>query len=302
MPKVEILRSLPPYRVTCVQEVEGDPRTTLQIKARIPRSVTCPDLLHASPTDITLAVMQIGYVVAALAVPDLPESYKYQVLFLTHRARYDAQNISSLDTKCRIRRQLRQGAIDVGLFSIESPGVLEVELMCGLPKQEPPAAKEHLTPSGKQLNKSQVDEILAIYSGEMQSEIVEVGYDKEGQIYEAAVYFPSYSEIPELSHVSARQMIQALMQAAYCGAGHQAYLGNFPLTYEEFLARRLDFRTREHDLKYRKLLRAGTQSLLRFTLSVEDNTCTVIFSHCPGATKEEESFATGRMTFYLPSA
>lgn len=296
----EILRALPAYRVTHVQEVTGHPSTSLQIKAQIPRSVTCPDLRHASPTDITLAVMQAGYVVGALSIPNLPPDYRYQALFLGHRAIYHNQDTSVLEANCRMER-LRPGAIDIGVISINSPN-LSVELMCGIPRQEPPGVKECLTPLSTKLSRSQIDEILGVYTEDLQSEIVEVGYDPSGQVYEAAVYFPPYSEIPDLTHVSARQMIQALMQAAYCDAGHQAYLGNFPLSYEEFLTRRLDFRTREHDLKYRKLLVAGTQSLLRFRLSVEGtNSCTVTFSHRPKVGKEEESFATGKMTFYLPA-
>lgn len=296
----EILRALPPYRATHVRGVSGHPSTSLQIKSQIPGSVTCPDLLHASPTDITLAVMQVGYVVGALSIPNLPPDYRYQALFLGHRVIYHNQDASVLEANCRMER-LRSGTIDIGVFSINDPGFLSAELMCGIPRQEPPGVKECLTPLGTKLSRSQIDEILGVYTGELQSEIVEVGYDPSGQVYEAAVYFPPYSEIPDLTHVSARQMIEALMKAAYCGAGHQSRLGSFPLDYRDFLSRRLEFRTRAHDLRYRKLLIAGTQSLLRLQLSTEGDSCTVIFSHRPGAAKEEESFATGKMTFYLPA-
>lgn len=302
MKESEILHALPAYRVAHIQEVSGDPHTTLRIKAGVPVSVTCPDLSHTSPADITLTVMQMGYVVAALSVSELPTDYRYQALFLGHRAIYHRQDTRSLAADCRMER-LRPGTIDIGIISINDPGVLAAELMCGIPRQEPLAVKEQLIPAGEKVSQSLVNEILAIYNAEVQSAVTAVGYDVESRVYEAAVYLPPYAEIPDLSHVSARQMIQALMQAAYCGVGQQAYLGNFPLSYEEFLTRRLDFRTREHDLRYRKLLVAGTQSRLRFQLAPPlRNSCTVVFSHRPGVGKEEESFATGRMTFYLADA
>lgn len=143
-------------------------------------------------------------------------------------------------------------------------------------------------------------EILSIYNGEKQSEVVALGYSPNDRVYEASVYFLPYAEVADLDHISARQMIEALMKVAYLAAGHQAFLGDLPIDYGKFLDSRLLFRTHGQNLRYRKLLAASSQSLVRCSLRVENNKGIVQFSHRPNATKEQESFATGQMTFYLP--
>ena len=97
-------------------------------------------------------------------------------------------------------------------------------------------------------------------------------------------------------------MIEAMMKAVLCGAANEAYSGKLQINYKEFLNNRLIFRTKEHDIKYRKFLGFGTCSLVRFHLSFKDNTCTANFENRPGAEEAEKSFATGRMTFYLPQS
>lgn len=297
----EVSQLLSLYRTTHIREVSGDPTVSIRIKADIPSSVTCPELDHASPTDFTLTLMQMSYVTAGLSIPNLPPDFQHNALFLTHNSKYTLQRVGALEVSCHLK-QLRKGAIDVAVLEMKSPGMLEARLICGIPKQEPPTVTESQGVRGEKLSQDQIAEILSIYNGEVQSDVVEVGYDPTNSSYEAAVRFQPYSEIATLTHVSAKQMIEALMKVAYCVGGHQAYLGNLSLSYPEFLKRRLDFLTSGHDLKYRKLLIAGSQSLVRCQLVVQENVGTLIFTNRPQATKEQESFATGRMSFYLPTS
>lgn len=129
-----------------------------------------------------------------------------------------------------------------------------------------------------------------------------MGYETDSNAYEVSVNFPRYSEIGDLGHVSAKQMIEAMMKAVLCGAANEAYSERLLISYSEFLDNRLNFRTKEHDIRYRKFLGSGTCSLLRVRLSFKDNTCTANFENRPGAEDKERSFATGKMTFYLPQS
>lgn len=296
----EVSQLLSLYRTTHIREVSGDPTTSIRIKAEIPPSVTCPELDHVSPTDFTLTLMQMGYVTVGLSIPNLPPDFQHNALFLTHDSHYNQQRVETLEVDCRLK-QLRRGVIDVAVLEMKSPGILEAQLICGIPRQEPQAVTESQSVQGEKLSQDQLAEILSIYNGEVQSDVVEVGYNPTNSSYETVVHFQPYSEAPTSTHVSAKQMIEALMKVAYCVGGHQAYLGNLPISYSEFLGRRLDFLTSDHSLKYRKLLTGGSQSLIRCQLFVQENGGTLVFTNRPQATKEQESFATGRMSFRLPT-
>ncbi len=279
-----------------VEGVQKEEPGNYLVTARVPNSVTCPDLLHLSPSDFTLAIMQ------AAATAALREySVKYpDVLFLSHKAQYLDQDQSLLVLNCRLKTP-RSGALSVLNIQLTGQGRFEGQLMGGIVKEMLKPVIENLEPIGIRVSQDQVTEVLSIYSGMKQSNVVAVGFDKESGSFEAAVYFPPYTEMTVLDHVSARQMIEALMKAAYCGAAHLAYSGELPINYEELLANRLIVRTLKHDIRYGKLLNPHTQSLLRFQISTEGNRATVHFTHRPNVSEQERSFATGRMVFYLPN-
>lgn len=114
-----------PYRRNLLEEVRGDASEGLQIKAKIPNSVTCPSLEHVSPSDITLAAMQGTYVLVFTAFADLPKNYAYRALFLSHGARYLDQDQRDIDSLFRLK-QLRKGAVSALTIDINAPDCLEV--------------------------------------------------------------------------------------------------------------------------------------------------------------------------------
>ncbi|MBI2021968.1 hypothetical protein HYS93_03800 [Candidatus Daviesbacteria bacterium] len=297
----DFLTEFLPYRRNLLREVTGNTSQGLRIKAEIPPSVTCPDLEHISPSDITLAVMQGAYVLVFTAFKDLPKEYAYRALFLSHNGHYLDQDRGSLDSVFSLR-QLRRGAVSALTIDIADPDCLGVQLTGGVFSEEPTAIVEDHLPKGQMVSTDQIVEILSIYRGEKQSEVIALGDSPEDGVYEAAVYFPPYNEVEDLDHVSARQMIEALMKVAYLVAGHQAFIGELPIDYRQFLDSRLLFRTQRHNLRYRKLLAAGSKSLLRCNLSIENNVGIFQFSHRPNVDREQESFATGQMRFYLPES
>lgn len=272
----------------------------LVLDVNTPFSQTCPDLAHISPSDFTLVSMQAAYMAVKQAVPDVPDNFTHAALFLGHKAEYSNQVITdSLRLTCTVK-VARRGEFGLANVKLVAPGSLSKELTVGLVKDMPQAAIEDIMPNGQNLSKDFIDEVLNIYKGERQADVVGVGYDRDSNAHEVSVNFPQYSEIRDLRHVSAKQMIEAMMKAAYCAVANEAYSGNLSISYREFLDNRLNFRTKEHDIKYRKFLGFGTCSLLRIRLSFKDNTCTANFENRPGAEDKEKSFATGRMTFYLP--
>lgn len=149
----EISQLLSLYRTIHIREVSGDSTTSIRIRSDIPSSVTCPKLNHASPTDFTIALMQMGYVTASLSIPNLPPDFQHNALFLTHNSKYTLQKVGALEVSCRLK-QLRKGVIDVAVLEMQSPGMLEAQLICGIPKQEPQAVTESQRVQGEKLNKT----------------------------------------------------------------------------------------------------------------------------------------------------
>ena len=274
----------------------------LVLEINTPFSKTCPDLAHISPSDFTLACMQASYMAVKQAVPDVPDNFTHAALFLGHKAEYSNQVITdALRLTCTVK-VARRGEFGLANVKLVAPGSLSKELTVGLVANMPQAAVEDISPNGQALSKYFTDEVLNIYKGERQADVVDFGYDTDANAYETSINFPQYSEIEDLGHVSAKQMIEAMMKAVLCGAANEAYSEKLPINYKEFLNNRLNFRTKGHDIKYRKFLGFGTCSLLRFRLSFNDNTCTANFENRPRAEDKEKSFATGKMTFYLPQA
>lgn len=300
MVEQDISRVLFPYNRVLISELSIEQGGLVRIGVDIPPSVTCLGLPHASPTDVTLALMQVGYAVTAASIPNLPPNFQYDALFLGHSIRYEQQEVGSVEINCRIKsRSLKE--VNIATLDLQSLGVFRARLMCGIPTQAPIPLLDSLEAKGEKVSVDRIAEILDIYNGELQSDVVEMGYDSVSHAYEVAIRFLPYSEMRGLTHVSARQMTEALMKTAYCVAGHQAFLGNLPLTYEEFLERRLDFLTRYQDIMYRKLLVAGSVSLARCHIQIQGDACKVIFTHRPRAISDQKSFATGEMEFYLPA-
>lgn len=263
-------------------------------------SQTCPDLQHISPSDFTLVTMQAACMAVKQAVPDIPDNFKDVALFLGHKAEYSNQVITdSLHLTCTVK-VARRGEFRLANVNLVAPGSLSKELTVGLVANMPQAAVEDISLNGQVLSNDFTDEVLNIYKGERQADIVGVGYEPDSNAYEVSINFPRYSE-GDIDHISAKQMIEAMMKAVLCGAANEAYFGKLPMNYREFLNNRLNFRTKEHDIKYRKFLGSNTCSLLRFRLFFNDNSCTVNFENRLGAEEAEKSFATGRMTFYLPA-
>ena len=286
------------YRNVYVREAVKLP-DGLVLDVNTPHSKTIPDLSHISPSDFTLVVMQAAYAAVKHSVPDVPDNFTHAALFLGHKAEYLDQSTGSfrLTSRAKVSRRGEFGLANVNLVA---EGNLSEELTVGLVANTPQPASEDIEASGQVLSKDFVDEVLSVYNGERQADIVGVGYDEDTNAYEVSVNFLRYTEIGDLGHVSAKQMIESMMKAVYCGVGNEAYSGRLPINYREFLDNRLNFRTKGHDVRYRKFLSAGTCSLLKFRLSFENNTCTVNFEHRLKAEEKEKSFATGKMTFFLP--
>lgn len=288
------------YRTVYTQRVERElPDGGIVIQTEAPRSQTYLKSGHISPSYLTLVCMQASYFVAKHAIKDLPADFADNVLFLRHRAKYLNQESTSLKLHGQIKG-LRRGNLSIATIELDDCDKLSEELVVGITQKMSVPICENIIPCGQNVSKNIVEETLDIYTGERQADVTSVRYEPDTETYEAAVYFPPYSESRDLGHVSAKQMIEAMMKVALCGAAHQAHLKNLPFAYDEFLKLRLLFRTLEHDIRYRKFLATGSQSLLRYNLSFKDNACTVNFGHRQNAEKEGESFATGRMTFYLP--
>lgn len=290
------------YNTVYTQGVERElPDGGVVIRAEAPRSQTYLKSGHISPSDITLVCMQASYFIARHAIKDLPADFADKVLFLGHRAKYFNQESTFLTLRGQVKG-LRQGNLSIATIELDDSDKLLEELVVGIAQKMPVPMCESVMPRGQNVDKDIVEETLDIYTGERQADVISVKYEPDTKTYEAAVFFPPYNESRNLGHVSAKQMIEAMMKVALCGAAHQARLKNFPFAYDEFLKLRLLFRTLEHDIRYRKFLATGSRSLLRYNLSFKDNICTVDFEHRPNVGKEKKSFATGRMTFYLPQA
>lgn len=271
----------------------------LVLDINAPFSKTIPDLAHISPSDFTLVTMQVAYMAVKRAIPDVPDDFTHAALFLGHKAEYLDQDVGSLRATSTAK-VARRGEFGLANVRLVAPGSFSEELTVGLVANMPKPVVENIRPNGQVLSEGFIDEVLSVYRGERQANVVAVGYEADSNAYEVSVNFPQYSEIGDLGHVSAKQMIEAMMKAAYCGVANEAFSGKLPISYREFLDNRLNFRTKEHDIRYRKFLGSGTRSLLRVKLSFKDNTCTANFENRPGAEDKDKSFATGRMTFYLP--
>ena len=271
----------------------------LVLDVNAPYSKTMPDLSHISPSDFTLVSMQAAYMAVKQAVPDVPDNFTHAALFLGHKAEYSNQSTGSFRLTCTAK-VVRRGEFGLANVNLVAPGSLSEELTVGLVANMPQPVVEDIKVNGQDLSKDFIDEVLSLYKGERQADVVGVGYENDTNAYEVSIHFPQYSEIGDLGHVSAKQMIEAMMKAVYCAVGNEAYFGKLPINYKEFLNNRLIFRTKEHDVKYRKFLGHGTCSLLRFRLSFKDNTCIANFENRLDAEDKEKSFATGKMTFYLP--
>ena len=288
------------YRNVCVERAAGKLPDGLVLDINAPLSATIPDLQHISPSDFTLAIMQAAYMTVKHVIPKVPDNFMHTALFLGHKAEYLDQAAGSLRSTCTVKVARRGEFFGLANVRLVAPGSLSEELTVGLVKDMPLPAVEDIRPNGQTLSKDFTDEVLSVYRGENQANVVGVGYEADTNDYEVSINFPQYSEAQEQDHVSAKQMIEAMMKAAYCAVANEAYSGKLPISYREFLNNRLNFRTKGHDIRYRKFLGFGTCSLLRFRLSFKDNTCTVNFENRPDAEEAEKSFATGRMTFYLP--
>lgn len=295
----EYLRHLPDYRRNCIQRVEQSGNNQIAISAVIPRSVSCLGLQHASPTDATLAMMQAAYITAGYSIENLPENFQYNGLFLGHQAQYVNQDASRVRWVCKTK-SIVHSPIEAVRISIEDRTTVTVQLLGGIPQQEPKVYLETHNPEGIPISTALLEETLNIYTGEIQSQVMALGYNPNTDIYEAAIHFPKYSEIHDLEHVSAKQMIEGIMKAAYCAAAHKAYMGVFVMDYKKFLSRRLEFRTASQNIKYRKLLAFGSQSLLHFQFATKGKTGVFILSNPENMSDDEQPFATGSITFYLP--
>lgn len=287
------------YRRNYVQKAIEKLSGGLVVDVNTPFSTTMPDLSHISPSDFTLVSMQVAYMAVKHAVPDVPDNFKHAALFLGHKAEYSNQSTGSLRLDCMVR-EARRGNFRIATVKLVAPDSLSEELTVGLVADMPQPSVENIGVNGQILSKDFADEVLSVYRGERQANVVGIGYEADTNAYEVSVNFPQYSEIGGLGHVSAKQMIEAMMKAVYCGVANEARSGKLAINYREFLDNRLNFRTKGHDIRYRKFLGSGTCSLLRFKLSFENNTCIANFENRPKAEEKEKSFATGKMTFYLP--
>ena len=271
----------------------------LVLDVNAPHSKTIPDLSHISPSDFTLISMQAAYMAVKHEVPNVPDNFMHAALFLGHKAEYSNQSTGSFRLTCTAK-VVRRGEFGLANVKLVAPGSLSEELTVGLVANMPQPVVEDVRANGQDLSKDFIDEVLSLYRGERQANIVGVGYDADTNAYEVSVNFPKYSEIGDLGHVSAKQMIEAMMKAVYCAVANEASSERLPINYKEFLDNRLIFHTKGHDIKYRKFLGSGTRSLLRLRLSFEGNKCIVNFENRLDAEDKEKSFATGKMTFYLP--
>ena len=287
--------NLPRYERRLIAEQYDNSDGTLDTCVLLPSSISWPTLSHISPSDITLGTMQVAYLCIGSQLTDLPENWQYNALLLRYKAQYINQDLKRLNIKSRVHKRRKGRESDLAIIKLEDPNIFLGEMTVGVfQHMNNGGVVEELFPLGHQISPSLVKEALDFYNGEQQSDVVALGQIGEGK-YEAAIKFSQYSEIKDLAHISAKQMLEALMKASLCAAADQAYKGNCPLSYEDFMLNRPLFRTDNHDISFTKLLKAGSQSLLRFSLRFERNKCIVDF--CRGD-KEEDVFATGNMIFY----